>query len=196
LTSPSQLLTLISRRGIATKDIEGALNGGVSATPRGTKALYFVIHDTSDELSGERFPADINERSWRPNDLSHRDINSAHIFINRLGQSATGHNYSVAWRATKRERDFQGALKGLFLHHELIQPRIKGGHSFHAVGPLPGFTPATYERLAVCYLAASLRKNAWLIPAFHCVLDLGRSEGHDDPQNFDLAQCVARSKTC
>ena len=184
----------LALKGIATHDIGGALKGGVSATPSGIKALYFVIHDTSDELSGDRFPPDINERSWRLNDLSRRDINSAHIFINRLGQSVTGHDYSVAWRATKREKG-QGAMKGLFLHQELIQPRIKGGHSFHAVGPQPGFTPATLERLAVCYLAASLRKGAWLIPAFHCVLDLGLSQGHDDPQNFDLAQwCGAIKK--
>jgi hypothetical protein len=27
-----------------------------------------------------------------------------------------------------------------------------------------------------------------MIPAFHCVLDLGISDGHDDPQNFDLFQ--------
>jgi hypothetical protein len=40
-----------------------------------------------------------------------------------------------------------------------------------------------------------LRKGAWLIPAFHCVLDLGLPEGHDDPQNFDLAQwCSAIEK--
>jgi hypothetical protein len=32
---------------------------------------------------------------------------------------------------------------------------------------------------------------SWLIPAFHCVLDLGISDGHDDPQNFELSQWAA-----
>jgi hypothetical protein len=191
----AELDAYLASKGIAPHEIGGVLDQKISSTPRGTRALYFVIHDTSDELSGERFPADINEQSWRPNNLSQRDIKSAHIFINRLGQSATGHDYSIAWRATKREKDFRGALKGLFLHHELVQPRIKGGHSFHAVGPQPGFTAASLERLAVCYLAASLRKGAWLIPAFHCVLDLELPGGHDDPQNFDLVKwCSAIEK--
>jgi Fungal chitosanase of glycosyl hydrolase group 75 len=184
----SQLEAYLTLQGIAARDIGGALNAGVSTNSRGTKALYFAIHDTSDSLSGSAFPPNINEASWRNNDLARRDISPAHVFINRLGQSATGHNYSVGHRATKRERGFNNALKGLFLHHELIQPRIKGGHSFHAVAPQPGFTAATLDRLALCYLAASLRRGMWMIPAFHCVLDLGIPDGHDDPQNFDLFQ--------
>ena len=81
-------------------------------------------------------------------------------------------------------------MKGLFLHHELIQPRIKGGFGFHAVGPTPGFTQATMDRLALCYIAAAVRRGSFLIPAFHCVLDIGLPDGHDDPQNFDLFQWV------
>src|SRR5262249_7268176 len=81
-----------------------------------------------------------------------------------------------------------GALKGLFLHHEMIEPRIKGAFKFAAVGPTPGFTAAQIDRLAVCYLAASLRQGGFMIPAFHCVLDQGIADGHDDPQNFDLFQ--------
>jgi hypothetical protein len=186
--TPAQLQAYLTHNGIAASDIGGALTGGVSTTPQGHKALYFVIHDTSDEVPGNSFPANINDASWPGNKLANRNISSAHIFINRLGQSATGHNYSVAWRATKREKQLAGALKGLFLHHELIQPRIKGGFGFHAVGPQPGFTAATLERLALCYIAASVRRGTWLIPAFHCVLDLGLPDGHDDPQNFDLFQ--------
>jgi hypothetical protein len=183
-----QIEAYLALKGIAARDIGGPLAAGVSTTPGGQKALYFVIHDTSDELPGNSFPANINDASWPSNNLSGRDIGSAHVFINRLGQSASGHNYSVAWRATKREKQLAGALKGLFLHHELIQPRIKGGFGFHAVGPQPGFTPTMLERLALCYLAASLRRGTWLIPAFHCVLDQGLPDGHDDPQNFDLFQ--------
>ena len=184
----SQLDTYLAFKGIAARDIGGALEGSVSTTPGGKKALYFVIHDTSDEVSTVAFPPNINEATWSPNNLAKRNIKSAHVFINQLGQSATGHNYSVGWRATKREAGLNGALKGLFLHHELVQPRIKGSFSFHAVGPSPGFTAVTIEQLALCYIAASLRKGAWMIPAFHCVLDLGISDGHDDPQNFDLFQ--------
>ena len=183
-----QLKSYLTFKGISAADIGGDLSGGVSSTPKGTKASYFIIHDTSDELSGNSFPATINTSAWSGNDLAKRSKNSAHIFINRLGQSATGHNYSVAWRATKIERD--PAMKGLFLHHELIQPRIKGGFQFAAVAPQPGFTQETMDRLALCYIAAAVRRGSFLIPAFHCVLDIGIKDGHDDPQNFDLFQWV------
>jgi hypothetical protein len=183
-----QLEAYLALKGISAGDIGGPLDGDISATPNGTKAHYFVIHDTSDELPTNSFPANINEATWAGNNLAKRTTSSAHVFINRLGQSVTGHKYSQAWRATKRERN--AALKGLFLHHELVQPRIKGSFKFAAVGPDPGFTAAQVERLALCYAAASLRGGSWLIPAFHCVLDLGISDGHDDPQNFDLFQWV------
>jgi hypothetical protein len=181
-----QLQSYLAQMGISAADIGGPLDKGVSSTSNGTKARYFVIHDTSDELPTNSFPSNINDAGWAGNNLAGRSTKSAHIFINRLGQSATGHNYSVPWRATKRERD--PALRGLFLHHELIQPRIKGSFKFHAVGPQPGFTAAMMDRLALCYVAASLRSGIWMVPAFHCVLDLGISDGHDDPQNFDLFQ--------
>jgi hypothetical protein len=181
-----QLESYLTFKGISAADIGGKLTKPVSTTSKGNKASYFIIHDTSDELPGNSFPADINTAAWRGNDLSRRNTNSAHIFLNRLGQSATGHDYSVGWRATKFERD--PTMKGLFLHHELIQPRIKGGFGFHAVGPTPGFTQATMDRLALCYIAAAVRRGSFLIPAFHCVLDIGLPDGHDDPQNFDLFQ--------
>jgi hypothetical protein len=184
-----QLQAYLDRKGIAAGDVGGSLDKGVSVTSNGTKARYFVIHDTSDELDQNSFPANVNEASWPANNLAKRTTNSAHIFINRLGQSVTGHNYAQAWRATKRER--KPIMKGLFLHHENVQPRIKGSFRFAAVGPQPGYTAPQLERLAVCYHAASLRAGNWLIPAFHCVLDLGISDGHDDPQNFDLFQWAA-----
>ena len=164
-----QLEAYLARKGISARDIGGPLNKGVSSTSNGTSARYFVIHDTSDEIKQNSFPSDINAASWPPNNLARRKTNSAHIFINRLGESVTGHNYSQGWRATKREQN--AALKGLFLHHELVQPRIKGAFRSAAVGPEPGFTTPQMERLALCYLAASLRRGTWLIPAFHCVLD-------------------------
>jgi hypothetical protein len=186
--SQSQFESYLALKGILAKDVGGLLSKGVSFTSSGKKAVYFVIHDTSDEVKGNVFPANINDASWPQNNFANQPIRNAHVFVNRLGQSTTGHDYSVAWRATKREATLGGKLKGLFLHHELIQPRIKGAFKFAAVGPTPGFTAAQIERLAVCYLAASLRQGTFMIPAFHCVLDLGIPDGHDDPQNFDLFQ--------
>ena len=198
----AQLTAYIAGKGINASEIGGSLDNPVSKTPAGKHALYFVIHDTSDEIAGNAFPPNINDATWTPNNLARRsDTSNAHIFINRLGQSLTGHDYSVGWRATKREQGFDGALKGLFLHHELVQPRIKGSFSFAAVGPQPGFTTVTLNRLALCYVAASVRAGGWLIPAFHCVIDTGIPDGHDDPQNFDLnawcaslAQLIADAK--
>jgi hypothetical protein len=60
------------------------------------------------------------------------------------------------------------------------------------VAPQPGFSEAQYRRLALLYVAASLRAGTWLIPAYHAVLDSGFDGGHDDPQNFDLAVWDAR----
>jgi hypothetical protein len=188
--SRADLEAYLARKSVAVADIGGALDGPVSQTPDSKKALYFVIHDTSDELPGSGFPANINDASWAGNKLASRDVSRAHVFINRLGQSRSGHNYSerLPLPSIKFESPASKGLKGLFLHHELVQPRIKGGFAFHAVGPEPGFPSAQLERLALCYLAASLRRGTWLIPAFHCVLDLGIPDGHDDPQNFDLFQ--------
>ncbi len=184
----ADLQAYLARQGIDAADIGGALSGSVSKTADGKQALYFVIHDTSDEINGNAFPANINEESWGPNNLQKRDVSSAHIFISRTGRSRTGHNYSVGHRATKFEKPAAKGVKGLFLHHELVQPRIKGGFAFAAVAPEPGFPTAQLERLALCYLAASVRRGLWMIPVFHCVLDLGIDDGHDDPQKFDIFQ--------
>lgn len=48
------------------------------------------------------------------------------------------------------------------------------------------FSDAELKRLALVYVAASLRRGQWLIPAFHAVIDSGFKDGHDDPQCFDL----------
>jgi len=61
------------------------------------------------------------------------------------------------------------ALKGLFLHVELIQPRRRGPgrHSNDIAAPNPGFTAAQYRQLALLYTIASVRAGEWLIPAFY-----------------------------
>ena len=106
-------------------------------------------------------------------------------------QSCSHMTSRVPWRATKFEMatNFGSALKGLFLHIELIQPRRrdpKFGRGNDYLAPQPGFTPAQYDALAVVYTVASVRAGFWMIPAFHAVLDEGIRNKHDDPQNFEL----------
>jgi hypothetical protein len=113
------------------------------------------------------------------------------MFINRRGELLTGHDFKTPWRATKLEREVGVPAKGLFLHFESIQPRRRdpaGGPRNDAIAPAPGFTQAQYDRLALLYVVASLRAGEWMIPGFHAPIDEGLSDGHDDPQNFDLKQ--------
>jgi hypothetical protein len=97
---------------------------------------------------------------------------------------------SRPWRATKLETRVIGLpAKGLFLHVETVMPRrrdpaIEGWND--AIAPKPGFSPRQYDRLALLYIAASVRAGAWLIPAQHATLDHGLPQAHDDPQNFRL----------
>ena len=116
----------------------------------------------------------------------------AHVIVNRTGEMLLGHDFSVPWRATKfeRARQFKGALRGLFVHVELVQPRRREpgqGRRNDAQSPTPAFTPAQYDRAALLYIIASVRRGTWLIPAFHAAIDGDIPNGHDDPLNFDLA---------
>jgi hypothetical protein len=158
-------------------------------------AAYMVIHDTSTPNYGSLpWPQNIDDDA-KVNNLDRyrcsNEIERAHVFINRGGAILLAHDFSVPWRATKFEMatNFDGALKGLFLHVELVQPRRrdpKFGRGNDFLAPDPGFSAAQYDALAVAYVAASVRAGAWLIPAFHSVIDEGIRNKHDDPQNFDL----------
>lgn len=158
-------------------------------------ARYLVIHDTSGPNLGHRaWPNDLDD-GWFINNLGRHRCDdgwvSAHVIVNRIGEMLIGHDFGNAWRATKFERAtaFDGALKGLFLHVELVQPRRMeriGRRRYDSAAPHPGFTKAQYERLALIYTIASVRAERWLIPAFHAVIDSTIANGHDDPQNFDL----------
>jgi hypothetical protein len=174
-----------------------ALFGQVSRArdgdPFSPTARYFVIHDTSGPKLGS-FPADLDTNP-KINNLArfHCSDSSelAHAVVNRMGDVFNGHDFGVPWRSTKFERAlfFGTALKGLFLHVEMIQPR-RGGPGHHAndiAAPHPGFTAVQYERLALLYVIASVRAGEWLIPAFHAVIDGDIRGGHDDPQNFEVA---------
>ena len=111
-------------------------------------ARYFVIHDTSGPNVWGRWPDNIDENRKINRLARFRCADGwalAHAVINRPGALFVGHDFSVPWRATKFERavNFGGALKGLFLHVEMIQPRRRVHQA-----PVPGFTAAQYEARA------------------------------------------------
>lgn len=194
----SQLKDYLARRQINESELGGALDAPLSrASGRLTSpvARYFVIHDTSyPNFLLDTIPAAIDTRGWEFNDFTVRNPAmgagpKGHVYVNRLGESVAVHGFDIANYASKLEKD-KPTLTGLFLHVELVQPRKSdpsGGRGNDGVAPEPGFTPAQYERLALLYIAASVRKGQWLIPAFHAVIDTGYANGHDDPQNFSLA---------
>jgi hypothetical protein len=183
----------LAAHGIKESDVGGALTNHLAAK-------YFVIHDTSTPNYGDKaFPTNINQASWSHNTLKRWSENSnavAHCFVNRLGDSVSPHAWTTPWRATKLETRVLGEKsKGIFVHTELIQPRRRdpsGGPRNDALSPEPGFTEAQLDRLALLYVTASLQHGTWLVPAYHAALDAGIPNGHDDPQNFDLALWAER----
>ena len=197
--APATLRAYLAAQGISEADAGGAVDAPLSrATGRlvAPVARYFVIHDTSyPNFLAEPIPAHINDASWDFNDFTVRNPAlgggpKGHVYVNRLGASLQVRDFGTPGYASKLEKD-KPSLTGLFLHVELVQPRNSvpgGGKGNDGLAPDPGFTPAQYERLALLYVAASVRKGTWLIPAFHAVLDTGYANGHDDPQNFSLAQ--------
>ena len=163
--------------------------------PDAPMARYFVIHDTSGPNYGRRsFPVDLDVDPEINNlaDFKCDDgWGKAHVVVNRSGAMLLDHELSIPWRETKFEQaaNFAGALKGLFLHVELIQPRRNAagrGRRNDARTPDPAFTAAQYDRLALLYVIASVRAGRWLIPAFHAAIDADIPNGHDDPLNFDI----------
>jgi len=190
--SKAQLRNYLQDHHIDENTVGGSLDDPVcradTNNPSAPFARYFVIHDTSTKLSaGETFdPNFINTATWSGNSLSQLIRGKTHIYITRLGETLTDNDYGTPWRATQFElKPPHTHYRGLFLHHELVEPRMGPGNS-DPESPDPGFTPVQYERLALQYLLASVRRGSWMIPAFHCVLDLHVGD-HDDPQRFDIA---------
>jgi hypothetical protein len=192
------------RKYLQTNQITEEMLGGnldqplaLTKLPTGEEieTLYFLIHDTSTPNYEEKdFPPEINERSWRFNNLEMWLRNPvAHIFVNRLGKSitTTPFNEPVAKGfGTKFARDFlKTQARGMQIHIELVQPRRSDVTKFNGndlFAPEMGFTDAQYERLALLYVCASVRRKTWLIPAYHSAMDAGIKDAHDDPQNFVL----------
>lgn len=194
---------------LAELNVDPARLGGPIAEP--VSARYFIIHDTSmPNCSEEGFdtqlcpargvmPPDRDTPQWaalakffgHPKPFPDR---LAHVFTNRIGDSITEVPFSAHISTTKFEGCADaGAKTGLFIGIENIQPRIgapavpaPGKKANDLIAPVPGFTPAQYRRLALLYVAASVRQGHWLIPAFHAVVDSRYADGHDDPQNFDM----------
>ena len=186
---------------IAEMDIGGSLDESLSPAtlPNGSivPARYFVIHDVSTpNYLDKPFPPDIDGTGWEWNNLQKRWANTkvAHVFVNRLGNSITVVGFGSALPdrryGTKFARDrLQESAKGLQIHVELVQPRRSDPDATpgnDAIAPSPGFTEAQMDRLALLYIAASLRRGEWLVPAYHAAVDAGIPDAHDDPQNFDL----------
>lgn len=169
------------------------------------QANYFIIHDTSSPyLKDNPFPANFNtDAGWTGNNLEmwlKQPV--AHVFVNRLGESITANNFAKpvesGW-GTKFARDFlKTNAKGLQIHIELIQPRRRDMNNPNPtndlIAPSPGFTAAQYERLALLYVCASVRRGAWLIPAYHSAIDAGIKDAHDDPQNFEPEKFAGQLK--
>jgi hypothetical protein len=189
----TKLTAALARAGVVAGDLTKPVSRGRGGAADAPQARYFVIHDTSSPWLGDRsFPAALDSNPVINNVAGFLGNNAvAHIFILRDGKAATGHDYGVPWRATKLETQAIGLpAKGMFLHNELVQPRRRdpaGGSRNDAIAPVPGFSPAQYETLALLYAAASLRAGQWLIPGYHAAIDAGLADAHDDPQNFDLA---------
>ena len=192
-----EVAAMLSARGLdqdLAASIDRPLSRAGTNSPDQPEAAYFVIHDTSYPRFGvDPFPADVDNDPY-VNDLVRyaRRNPVAHVFVNRAGEMFVGHDFDIAWRATKLEGGLGAGeiTRGLFLHVELVQPRrieVEPDGSKRVVAPTPSFTHAQYQRLAQLYVLASARAGHWLIPAFHAAVDAGLPDAHDDPATFDLA---------
>ena len=208
--NPALLRIFLEQQSIEEADLGGLLSEPVSRadpiSPDSALASYFVIHDVSTpNYLNDPFPPDINEASWIWNDLNRKWLKTkvTHVYISRTGESITAVNFKEQLpdphHGTKFARDrLRNRGKGLYLHVELVQPRRRdpqGSANNDRFAPMPGFTDVQLKRLALVYIAASVRRGEWLIPAFHASVDAGIPNAHDDPQNFDLARWASHLGT-
>ena len=197
--SKDALVRFLLLNHIQNESIGGSINAPLSTSQKGEPARYFIIHDTSSptlEQNQSFPPANMDTPSWSGNNLNRHtggpeNKRKAHVFVNRLGESGTAVDFQKPWRATKYEKQ-SADRRGLFLSIELIQPRRKDSKGIDSEAPIPGFTVAQLDRLALLYVVASVRGGEWLIPAFHAAVDADIPNAHDDPQNFDLNLWVSR----
>jgi hypothetical protein len=197
------------RHYLAAQHIDEADIGGAVDQP--IMADYFVIHDTSTPNCSEKgacpvlgsFPPNINSEDWIENrTFNHykgqgqKGKGAGHVMTNRVGTSITEADLKDHVSHVKFDYCVEAwSKKNLFVGVENIQPRIgrppvpqEGTKPNDFIAPVPGFSDPQYKRLALVYVIASARRGHWLIPAYHAVLDWYFSDGHDDPQNFDLSR--------
>lgn len=198
LPAKETVARLLAEQNIDIGGLDTPVSRARDGDPTAPLARYFVIHDTSTPFyADEPFPADIdgdpkvNSFSYYfPANADPEKFPVAHLFLNRIGQVLVGQPLSRPWRATKLETRVIGLpAKGLFLHVETVMPRrrdpaITGWND--AIAPNPGFSKTQIDRLALLYIALSVRAGTWLIPAQHATIDHGLPQAHDDPQNFRL----------
>jgi hypothetical protein len=196
-----ELRSYITEHGIDSMDIGGNISRPLSQTKSGIMAGYFIIHDASNLMRPpcKNFSPVVNTMNWEPNQIwRQKNFKWSHAFINRLGQSITCRDFETPVYATKFEKSIQNpdvgdTCVGNFIHVENIMPRrsSRRRRPYNDVIAInPGLTDKQYERLALLYLAASARKEGWLIPSFHAVIDEGIKDAHNDPQNFELNKWV------
>ncbi|MFT5860872.1 MAG: 3D (Asp-Asp-Asp) domain-containing protein [Flavobacteriaceae bacterium] len=189
-----ELDVFLKTKGISENDLGGHLTNPICSNANGTKAKYFVIHDTSTpNFKNKALPLIIDSTEWAHNNVHKvwKDKKKAHVFVGRTGHSYSPVHFDIPWRATKFELSSLNATisKGLFVHIELVQPRRSDPGKWannDVLAPPTGFTIPQYQRLSLLYIAASIGKGDWLIPTYHATLDNGIPDAHDNPQNFDL----------
>lgn len=197
--SERALRAALLKRRIAPRDIGGALADPVSRTERGLPARYFLIHDTSHPVfaAGRPFPRYIDYAGWNRAVLrklvafDQARGYGAHLYIDRAGHVLASFELGVPRLSTKAERA-QPQLVGLFIAVECLQPRGLDAAGRDRRIPVPAFSAAQLDTLALAYIVASYRAKQWLIPAFHSAVDAGMPGAHDDPQGFELKRWTAR----
>ena len=196
-----ELRSYIADHHIDSMDIGGNISRPLSQTKSGVMAGYFIIHDASNLMNPpyKKFSSVVNSMKWEPNQIwRQKNFKWAHAFINRLGESITCNDFETPVYATKFEKSIQNpdvgdTCVGNFIHIENIQPRrsTRRRRPYNdLIAISPGFTDKQYQRLALLYLTVSTRKEGWLIPSFHAVIDEGIKDAHNDPQNFELNKWV------
>src|SRR6185503_2210491 len=196
-----ELRQYIAEHHIDSMDIGGDISRPLSQTKSGITAGYFIIHDASNLMNPpyKNFSPIVNSMKWYHNQIWRQtNFKWAHAFVNRFGESITCNDFEKPVYGTKFEKsennpEIGDTCVGNFIHIENIQPRRstrKKRPYNDLIAISPGFTSRQYERLALLYLSASTRKEGWLIPSFHAVIDEGIKGAHGDPQNFELMKWV------
>src|SRR5262249_20357704 len=132
-------------------------------------AEWFVVHDTCGGRTPTRPPTGGDSEV-------HLFVGPDSIFLNR--------EFTVMGGATKFEQTrYHPEFRGKMIHCERENHSKKMGPA--AEDP---YTEFQYRMLALAYVFASYRAEAWLTVTAHIAVDLGIPGGHSDPRGFDYAK--------